>query len=518
MPARDEAAEIVAHHYVNALGLAEAAGDHELHAELLEPTVRALKLAGDHALPLDVAAAEHYYDKAVRLAGDGRQLPSMLVAWSEALLQGGRLREAVEALDQGISGLRALGDDHAADAAAARSWYYHWSLADGKMLLSSEVMELAEATVASPELLAVLESCGERLSYNGRIKHSLQFADRALALCAELQLPESLRMVDLRGGDRCILGDVGGLDDFRHALELARARQAGHLTCVIAANLAEYLALFEGPGSALEAHLEALEMARQRQDQLATCFCRTGLFIDQIWAGQWDAALAEADGLLTFLEERDYLWDLPLAHATHAQLRAWRGDSAAAAEKAAWAEERSRETPLVATRVTCLMSSATVEAGLGNEGPALRLLNACGALLNDVEGMDAPCALRMPEAIRLAIDLGRPAVAHDLAQGLPAARPFDAATLTVLEALLCEHRGDHAEAAARFAAAGDRWRSLDVPYEQAHAHLGRGRCLTALGRSVEARAALSLARDSFAALGAQPALQKAQELLAVLGD
>ena len=514
----DEVAEILAHHYLTALELAEAGGNDELRMELLEPSVHALELAGDRALALDVDLAERHYAKAVELAVDGAKRPYLLVAWAEALKQSGRLQEAADALDRGVRGLNALGDDRAAKAASTQSWYAHWLLADGQMLSADEVAELAHEGEASPELVVLLESCADRVSYAGHTSLALQLANRSLAMCAELGLTEPLRSFDIRGDARCALGDAGGLDDLRHALELARARQAGHWTCIFASNLGECLNVFEGPEAALQVHREGLELARRRRDQLAVCVCSTVVFIDLVWAGRWDAALVEADDLERLLEERKDVWDLVIVRATRGLLCSWRGDTAAAAEKAAWAEERSRETPIAANRVTCLISLAGVEARLGNEEAALRLLDTCGTVLNDAEGTDAGCALRMPEAIRLAIDLGRPVVAQRLAEGLPAARPFDAGTLTVLDALLREHRGDHVEAAARFAAAGDRWCGLGVPYEQAQAQLGRGRCLAALGKSVEAQASLAAARDVFATLGAEPALREVEALLETIAD
>ncbi|HMK92125.1 MAG TPA: adenylate/guanylate cyclase domain-containing protein, partial [Thermoleophilia bacterium] len=53
---RGGAAEVVAHHYVTALELAQAAGERELTGRLLDPAVDALTVAGDHALAVDVAA------------------------------------------------------------------------------------------------------------------------------------------------------------------------------------------------------------------------------------------------------------------------------------------------------------------------------------------------------------------------------------------------------------------------------------------------------------------------------
>jgi tetratricopeptide (TPR) repeat protein len=364
----------------------------------------------------------------------------------------------------------------------------------------------------------VLESCAQRINYGGRTSLAIRFADRALEICAELRLPEPLRAIDLRGDARCARGDIGGLDDLRHALELARSREAGHWVCVVASNLGECLNVFEGPAAALGVHRQGLELARQRRDELAICFCRSVLFVDLVWAGRWDEALAEADDLERCLEERKDRWDLVLVRATCALLGAWRGNSAAAAEKAAWAEKSSRETPIVATRVACLISLAAVEAGLGNEDAALLLLDTCASLLNDAEGTDVGCALRIPEAIRLAIGLGLPELAQRLVNELPADRPFDQGTLITLDAQLCQRRGDHDGAAARFSGAEAQWARLGIPYERAHAVLGRGRSLAALGRTAEAAAALASAQKAFIALGAMPALAETAALLRALAE
>jgi len=53
-----------------------------------------------------------------------------------------------------------------------------------------------------------------------------------------------------------------------------------------------------------------------------------------------------------------------------------------------------------------------------------------------------------------------------------------------------------------------------VPYEEAQARLGQGRCLVALGRAPEAAPVLETAREIFARLGARPALEEAEALLA----
>ena len=52
-----------------------------------------------------------------------------------------------------------------------------------------------------------------------------------------------------------------------------------------------------------------------------------------------------------------------------------------------------------------------------------------------------------------------------------------------------------------------------IPYEEAQALLGQGRCLVALERAPEAAAPLAAAREIFARLGAVPALAETEEWL-----
>ena len=82
-----------------------------------------------------------------------------------------------------------------------------------------------------------------------------------------------------------------------------------------------------------------------------------------------------------------------------------------------------------------------------------------------------------------------------------------------LHGLLAERRGATDAAAAHFAHAAARWGDFRVPYEEAHALLGRGRCLAALGKAEEAAEPLAAAREIFARLEARPALAETDALL-----
>ena len=62
--------EILSHHYLTALELAEATGDQDLRSSLIAPLLRNLELAGKRAMVLDVVAAERYFSRAMELTLD----------------------------------------------------------------------------------------------------------------------------------------------------------------------------------------------------------------------------------------------------------------------------------------------------------------------------------------------------------------------------------------------------------------------------------------------------------------
>jgi class 3 adenylate cyclase/tetratricopeptide (TPR) repeat protein len=510
----DELAEILAHHYVTALELAEAAHDDTLAAELRDPTVRALELAGARALPLDVQAAERHYARAVELAGDGPRRPHLLVAWAEALKQSGRLEAAAQALDEGIAGLSVLGDDAAKLVASAAAWDVHWLLGD-EVMPSPEAGAVPWGDEASAEHIPVLEEQAARAVHVGDNALAIELAERVIATGHRLGLPESQAALEYLGMARCTLGRADGLIDLRRAAEIARSRGTGHALCASLSNLGEFVGLFDGPAAALEFHRESLELARPHHDELAACFSRELVLVDLVWSGRWDEAQGEASAIDALLAERNDVWDLQMVRATLALLNVWRGDVDTAAEQAAWAERRSRETPLPAVRAACLISLASVAAARGERAAALRLLDLCRPLTSAAGLPDF--ALRMPEAIRLATTLGDPGLAADLAGALPADRPYDGATAAMHHALLAESRADHASAVATFADAADRWNRLGVPYERAQALLGQARTLVRAGATRDARSVLKQSRDIFTALGARLALIETETLLSSFG-
>jgi tetratricopeptide (TPR) repeat protein len=126
---------------------------------------------------------------------------------------------------------------------------------------------------------------------------------------------------------------------------------------------------------------------------------------------------------------------------------------------------------------------------------------------------EAYYAESLPAVVRTALALGDPGLAARLVDGVDPVTPLFEHALAAAHSQLAETEGNHAEAAALYAVAAERWGRFGNVPERAYALLGRGRCLSALGNP-EAEAPLRAARELFASMGYQPALAQTEELLA----
>jgi len=238
-------AEVVAHHYGQALAYARAAGEPEARiAALVEATRRFLVLAGDRASNLDLDRARAWYRQAVDLSPPGHpQRPHLLARAGRVAFQSGELTEAAAAYEEAIAGLREQDDVRGLGAAMGRLATVRWDQGDtrGATAVLTEAIELLEREPPSPELCSAYEGMAGDRVMSGHAKEALDWADKALALADDLGgLPDVRpRVLDVRGMARCDLGDFGGMDDLRAALALGLELGSGYDTAVIYNNLAE---------------------------------------------------------------------------------------------------------------------------------------------------------------------------------------------------------------------------------------------------------------------------------------
>jgi tetratricopeptide (TPR) repeat protein len=187
------------------------------------------------------------------------------------------------------------------------------------------------------------------------------------------------------------------------------------------------------------------------------------------------------------------------------------GDHEAAAVLGQWVAEHARAYADPEDLAASYPAAAAVRLAQGDPPGARTLL---AELSNAHAAWTNTYAANLATAMRAALAAGAPELAAGLAGALQPRQPLQQHAAVTAQALLAEHHGQHAEAAALFTAAAGRWEKFEVPWERAQALLGQGRCLLSLGQLAEARAPLHTARAIFATLRAKPALADVDRLLA----
>jgi class 3 adenylate cyclase len=507
----DDLADVLAHHYVQAVELTRAAGPAEKARELGAAAVRYLALAGERALALDVDRAEANLARALDLCpADDPRRAGLLERWAHAAQQQGRLRDAKAAFEEAIALYREQGDSIAAGTALTVLSIVRASLGDPHRQESlKEAVALLEAQPPGPELVAAYgELAAVDLVACSEYARAVVGANQALELAVELGLPEPARALGFRGSARATHRDRGGRDDVRRAhamsIERGRSRDAG----IFHTNLAELLCLYEGPAAALVLADTGIDFSERRGIVEVAIHLGAQRLTYLADVGQPAEALAQYESLAAQLEAAGAVARIE-ALSVRLRLQAERGDAARATD-AVHLAELARETGEVQQLSAALPVAAQLFLVSGSHEDARAIL----AELEQTPALssDSHYVARLSLLVRCALRLGAGAMAARFVDGVEPIVPLHEHALCAAGAQLAEARGDHAGAAALYADAAARWEAFrDVP-ERAYALLGEGRCLAALG-DPEAEASLRGARDIFAALEYRPALAETETLL-----
>ncbi|HEY3071038.1 MAG TPA: adenylate/guanylate cyclase domain-containing protein, partial [Gaiellaceae bacterium] len=218
----EDRAEMLAHHYLSALELGQAAGEDT--GAYAEPARIALREAGDRALSLNAfAAAARFYDSALGLwPVDDPGRPHLL-------LRLGRARhdaegEGMDVLIEARDALLAAGEPEA--AAEAEVLLGDLVGTRGQRDLEDEHLERAAALVAdvppSRSKAYTLNYLAMSLMLRGHHREAIRVGREALEMAQRLGL-EDLRAHALNsiGTCRTLLGDTGGIDDVERSLAIA---------------------------------------------------------------------------------------------------------------------------------------------------------------------------------------------------------------------------------------------------------------------------------------------------------
>ncbi len=503
-------AELLAHHYGQALELARASG--EAATSLGEPARRFLLMAGQRALALDPSAAESFFVQALELAGaDEPERPEILEWLGRTALQLGRLDEAAALEEEAGRLFRASGN--AVGQASCLLWQAHteWYRGNREAFepLAEQALALLEREPPGPvHVHAYARMAGHHMHYE-RPRECIEWADRAIAIGDTSEAEHwTLASRQFRGFSQCELGDLRGREELREVLRLSLDKGLALSTSVAHLNLGDIEWWVEGPALGLEHYRSGKELARGR-----------GLIAQMAWGqaqelwplyelGRWDELLRSARELTESSRARGGSATEPISLSYEALVLVRRGQTGQAAPLAEKFLPLIRVTNEPQVSVPALLTAALVEQARGQAPSALKLVREFAEATRD---RPMSRSLHLPTAVRIFAWAGKSDEAAALLTGAGEELPRMRFSALEARAIVAEARNDLLGAAELYAEAAERWAEYGYVLERGEALLGAGRCRMAQG--LDGRAAVAEAREIFASLGAQPLVQEAGALL-----
>ncbi len=495
----DDNAELLAHHYVNALELLRAAGLDT--ADLAEPAARALRVGGDRAFALNAFPhAARLYGEALELVHDEDPVrPEILLLRAHAL----HLEAAegqFEALEDAREALLRAGDPEgaaAAEAMLARAWWFRgvWDRARSSFDRAFALVPDGPPTAAKARVLA--EVAAFRM-LDGAFEEAVSVAGDVLEAAVPLGLEEvRAAVLTTLGGARIELGDEGGVADIEEGRRVALGRGALREASRACNNLGVIL---YGVGDLRRAFELLEESAVLAERAGAVDLMRFGQGMRVLAAfdgGRWDEAVVMADAFIAECEAKG-------GHTQQASVHCYRGSIRLAVDDTLGAvadAERALELALVVRQPDRIFQSLAF---------AVRAFSAAGAIGRareqaadfDFRALDTRRAVPPWSYIQFcwaAADVGH---AEQLDRLLARERRNSVWVAAGREVL----RRAYADAAERFARMGAR------PHE-AYARLRAAEDLVAADRRAEADAQLEQALAFFRSVGAVRYIREAEALL-----
>jgi class 3 adenylate cyclase/tetratricopeptide (TPR) repeat protein len=356
----EDHAEMVAHHYVNALELSRASRQDVFGLEAR--TVRALREAGERALALNaLAQAENYLHQALALAPSDAEL----------LLRLGRVLYLQD--EQGEAELadarERLPPEQAAEATimlADIAWK-QGRRQDMETYLD-EVRSLVEDLPASRAQAAVLTERARYEKLAGRVDVALELGLEALAMAEQLGLDDlRLRALNTVGVAHEEIGDPAGEQELREVIELAS--KLNLVTEVLRGwnNLMAMYGLRGDIEQTLVAEAETTRLARHYGHQGFVWFIEQAAAIgNRFHAGEWDGSFARAEKVVAQLEQGAAAYSAATAYAYRGLIRVARDDADGANADAEQALELARHAGDPQALNPDLANAAYIFTSVGN--------------------------------------------------------------------------------------------------------------------------------------------------------
>ena len=480
-----EHAELLAHHYTEALALARAAS---LETSALEDQARRfLLLAAEEASSIDLARGDALFAQALALTPPGHpERGRILVTRVNLTGPAHPVDEVMAAADEALAELRATGDEVGLGRAMAVKSRELWMVGDtdrADALLDEAIAVLEEHEPGSELLEAYALSTG-RHAISGDAQGALVVAAKAIPLAHRIGREDlGARVRQLRGVARCDSGDIGGIDDIRETWQLSLERGWTREASIGFSNYGSWAWLHQSPKEAADVYRDGVEFLRRRGVSGAVVWTTAESTWPLFDLGRWDDVLDAAAEVEAETAERGLAQPLLIALASKARVLFYRGrvEEAAAISRELLPRARAVRDPQV-------FSPALALAILVEDDPKV-VLSLVDELLQQRSYISYPDVARVCVGQR----------AFDAAQQIVrlADSPITRARIVAAtaQAILAEARGEREEASRLYADAAQRWQEYPFVLE-------RALCLLGVARTAGDAAAAKEAHAIFRSLGA----------------
>jgi len=497
----EDHAEMVAHHYVNALELARAAGRDD---ETLVDRVRvALRDAGDRAMTLNaLLQAEAYFRTALELSSaDDPERPALLLRCGRALYL--QADEGAAELSEARTGLLAVGEREAAAEASLMLADIVWKQGRRDEMVGhlEDARTLVEGTSRSRTRVAVLCEVARYEMLADRLEAARELGGEALRLAEELGF-DDLRAHALNtvGTARANLGDLEGFAELQESIALATRLNSipdllrGHNNLTVM-----YI---------LQGDLPRTRAAQEKTLELATHFGHRGQarFIEagaavanRYMAGEWDDTLERVESVIAEAEAGARFYQLAAMYAFRGLIRLARGDADGAESDAELAVELARPVRDPQALYPDFAMAAAIFLEVGNQSRAGQTLAEAVAGLGELHRLGF-AAIELPLQAWVAVTLGRASDLVEVIEPEPFKSPW-------LRAALAVASGD-------FRTAADLFDGMGIVAHEAFFRLRAAEQFVEEGRRAEADEQLRPALAFYRSVGATRYVREGETLLA----
>ena len=502
----DDHAELLAHHYKQALELARAAALED-DPTLVVRTRDALRAAGERAMALSAyeSAAAYFVDALELCPRDDPERPRLLLQHAGALLPFGG--PGLEVLPEAIEGFRAVGDPEGEAEAATLAARFAWFAGDRSA--TDAYIDLAVAAVGdrpqSRARAAALTNKSGFVMLQARYEEAIRVGAEALPLVEALGMDiQRARLHIVIGTAHWGLGDTRGLDEIREGISIGETATDFDMVEIGYDNLAAGLQCYgrledaRRMFSARSEHCERYGLSRLLR------FIRTEAAEWDYLDGNWDDAIAVADELIGVAEGGSRHYSDPEALSLRAWIRLARGDATGADHDSERAVALARASDSQAQSAAYPIRAAVAFA-VGKRTEADELVSELAAMGKGMVGALNTPFPTLPAVAWVFRDVGREEEFIDaVLDADPIKGPWNEAARAIAEGELVR--------------AAEIIEDIGHTAGAAYARLRAAEALAAAGKEAEAAAQRAQAEDFYRTVGAIRFIGNRETLDTASGD